>query len=143
MTRITIRRRKNIPDKRCFGELYLTTETSGTRFICNTLEDCVRPDSIKIPGQTAIPAGEYKLILDYSEKFKKIMPHILDVPGFSGIRIHSGNTEADTEGCILVGAYDGSDSLIGSRAMYDLLIALIRPEINSKGFITILIEDAF
>lgn len=74
-----------------------------------TLEDAVREQAgvpvsqWKIPGETAIPKGTYPLILDMSNRFGKIMPHILNVEGFSGIRIHSGNSEHDTEGCILLG----------------------------------------
>jgi len=70
-------------------------------FECYTLEDVVR--EIKIPNETTIPAGAYDVIVDHSPKYKRLMPHILDVPGFTGIRIHSGNTDKDTSGCILVG----------------------------------------
>ncbi len=66
-------------------------------------------DTWKIPKETAIPKGTYDLILDESVRFKKIMPHILDVDGFSGVRIHSGNTNHDTEGCILLGWGIGAD----------------------------------
>lgn len=86
------------------GRLYLDDV-----FECDTLEDAVREvkgQSVakwKIRGETAIPRGSYIVIVDYSNRFKKDLPHVLDVPGFEGIRIHSGNTAADTEGCILVG----------------------------------------
>lgn len=83
------------------GELYV----NGT-FICNTLEDKVRILNCyedKVYGQTAIPIGRYKLVLSYSNRFKCILPEILNVEFFKGIRIHSGNHKDNTEGCILVG----------------------------------------
>lgn len=86
------------------GELYL----DGI-YECYTLEDKVREvpgvkvSEWKIPHVTAIPYGVYPVVIDYSNRFKKMLPHILNVPGFEGIRIHMGNTSIDTEGCILVG----------------------------------------
>lgn len=58
---------------------------------------------IKVFGQTAIPTGTYTVIMTYSPKYKRQMPEVLNVPGYSGIRIHSGNTADDTEGCIVLG----------------------------------------
>jgi len=58
---------------------------------------------IKVYAQTAIPTGKYQIVMTYSSKFKKVMPLLLNVPGFAGIRIHSGNTADDTEGCIITG----------------------------------------
>ena len=71
-----------------------------------TLEDPDRhleDGGTKIDGDTAIPRGRYQLTLTYSNRFGKIMPELLNVPGFSGVRIHGGNTEADTSGCVLLG----------------------------------------
>jgi hypothetical protein len=80
------------------GKLFVENE-----YFCDTLEDTDRLNNIKIPGKTAIPAGKYKVIMDYSNRFQKWMSHILNVPNFEGIRIHAGNSNVDTEGCILLG----------------------------------------
>lgn len=91
------------------GSLFLNGE-----FFCYTLEDKVRqPDKSdpnylnvakwKVKGETAIPAGAYPVIVSRSNRFQRDLPEVLGVPGFSGIRIHPGNTSEDTEGCILVG----------------------------------------
>jgi hypothetical protein len=83
-----------------------------------TLEDAVREvvgqpvAGWKKPGVTAIPTGRYRLIVDYSQRFQKNMPHILHVSGFEGIRIHAGNTHVDTEGCPLLGY--GANLLAGT-----------------------------
>lgn len=66
-----------------------------------TCEDAVRSE--KVYGKTAIPSGEYKVVLSFSHRFQKVMPEILNVPGFAGIRIHGGNTAEDTLGCPLLG----------------------------------------
>ena len=75
-------------------------------FECFGLEDTDRhleTGGIKIPGKTAIPRGKYQIIIDWSDRFKCLMLHVLDVPQFDGIRIHAGNTPENTDGCILVG----------------------------------------
>ena len=90
-------------------------------FFCDTLEDVVR--EVKIPGETAIPAGRYKIEITESARFKRKLPILLDVPGFTGIRIHPGNTDADTEGCVLVGQWQKGDSIINSRVTFNTLIA--------------------
>jgi len=78
----------------------------GESFNCFTLEDEVRLGDIfkvKVQDKTAIPVGRYEVILNMSNRFKMYMPLLLNVPNFSGIRIHSGNTKEHTEGCVLVG----------------------------------------
>ena len=82
------------------------------------LEDAVREivgqpvAGWKKPGVTAIPIGRYRLIIDRSQRFQKDMPHVLNVPGFEGIRMHAGNTHVDTEGCLLLGY--GANLLAGT-----------------------------
>lgn len=109
-----------ITPKSTVGQLFL-----NDKFECFTLEDVDRnleayPDR-KIKKETCIPRGFYKVVLSLSPKYKRVMPEVLYVPGFQGIRIHSGNTPVDTEGCILVGQ-TRADNFVGqSRLAYDAL----------------------
>lgn len=95
------------------------------KFFCYTLEDRVRES--KIPGITAIPRGNYRVIKSYSNRFKRDMLQLVDVPGFSGIRIHAGNTAKDTEGCILVGLTAGDETIYRSREALRLLEEMLFP----------------
>jgi len=90
---------------------------------CDTLEDTVRADGVKIAGQTAIPAGKYPVRITYSPRFKKMLPMLDNVPNFTGVRIHTGNTAADTEGCILVGYNRVKGRVCDSRAAFRRLFA--------------------
>ena len=103
-------RRRWFTEHSTIGELY----ADGV-FVCFTLEDVARPNGVKIPGVTAIPAGKYRVVYDYSPKFGHKVLHICDVPGFDGIRIHAGNTDEDTEGCVLVGFIRETDKIQQSR----------------------------
>lgn len=88
-------------------------------FECFTLEDLERP--VKIKGETAIPRGTYKVIINQSRRFKRLLPLLLNVPNFEGVRIHPGNTNHDTEGCILVGKTRSKEYIGQSRKAFDKL----------------------
>ena len=106
-------KRFEFKDTYTIGKLYV----DGI-YQCYTLEDVVR-NGTKVLGKTAIPTGEYKVIIDRSVRFKQDMPHILNVPNFTGVRIHSGNTSADTEGGILLGTtWAGKDFIGNSKIAY-------------------------
>ena len=123
---VTIKR-NFLSDSVTLGELYI----EGKK-ICLTLEDAVRDK--KIPGETAIPYGKYTICIDYSNRFQKLMPHVLDVPNFVGVRIHCGNTPKDTEGCILVGMGSQGPILLDSREAYKLVFDILQ---SSKEPITL------
>ena len=108
----------------------------GQGFECFTLEDVVRP--VKIPKETAIPAGTYEVAVTFSERFQRWLPLLLNVPNFEGVRIHPGNTAADTEGCILVGTARDTDLVTHSRDAFGLLLPHIRRAVeNEKIFLEI------
>lgn len=112
---------------------YYPDATLGKLYIdgglaCYTLEDTDRrleDGGEKIPGQTAIPRGTYPVTITQSARFGKLLPLLANVPGFAGIRIHPGNTAADTEGCILVGTTRAENSIGNSRAAFGRLYELI------------------
>ena len=93
--------------------------TIDGQFECFTLEDKER--DVKIKGETAIPRGAYLIIINKSNRFKRLLPLLLDVKNFEGVRIHSGNTNHDTEGCILVGQTRNKDFIGQSRKAFDKL----------------------
>ena len=109
-------------------------------FTCWTLEDVVR--AVKIPGETAIPAGRYAVRLSLSQRFQKLLPEILTVPGFTGIRIHAGNTQADTAGCLLVGRVRAVDRVEESKLALMHVMEQLRRATTAGDPITITIEDA-
>ena len=123
-------------DKRTIGKLSI----NGS-FQMYTCEDPIRP--VKIPGETAIPNGRYEVILTGSERFGCMMPLLLDVPNFIGVRIHKGNKPEDTDGCVLVGHHRGPDEIHQSATAYNALYSIIEAAIAAgrKVFITIERQD--
>jgi len=110
-------------DHNTVGTLYI-----GTLWECYTLEDVVREPGVKIPKETAIPYGKYQVIIDFSNRFQRMMPHVLNVHMFEGIRIHAGNTDKDTEGCILLGKERGKDGVLRSRIAFNSFFDKLRQE---------------
>lgn len=119
-------------DKSTIGELSI----DGVR-ICYTLEDTCRDH--KIAGVTAIPPGTYSIIITRSAKFQKDLPLLLNVPGYEGIRIHSGNKDQDTEGCILVGLTKDKDWIGDSHKAMDIVMPLIEAGLKDGGKVGIAI----
>ncbi len=109
-----------VTEKSVTGRLFVDGQ-----FECYTLED--PPRATKIAGVTAIPVGVYVVILSYSPRFKCVMPEITGVPGFTGVRIHTGNIPEDTDGCVLVGKERAADRLSGSRLAYAALLPKLVP----------------
>ena len=108
------------------GHLYI-----NDKYFCDTLEDKVRQlDSIedKIKHKTAIPKGKYKVVVTMSPRFKRLLPLLLNVPFFEGIRIHRGNDENDTSGCIIVGENKIKGKVINSTYYEKKLVELLKNE---------------
>lgn len=122
------------------GKIYI----NGAYF-CDSLEDTDRgltsDMSIaeiakrKVAGKTAIPTGRYRVRVTYSPRFRQMMPILEGVRGFQGIRIHTGNTAKDTDGCLLVGKNKKVGMVLESRATYELLYKKIVK--SSETWITI------
>jgi len=128
--------RKTLTARSTIGELHLDGQ-----FECYTLEDCVRP--VKIKGMTAIPAGSYEVVINFSARFQRLLPLLLNVPNYDGVRIHVGNTDADTEGCLLVGQTQSADFIGKSRAAFDTLFPKLQAAAaREKIFIDIISPDA-
>lgn len=125
-------------------EIFTDESTIGELFVngvyeCLTLEDVVRPDGVKVRGKTAIPKGRYEVIINQSNRFKRLLPLLLNVPNFEGVRIHPGNDAGDTEGCILVGTTRSKNFIGGSRDAFNSLFGklLSAHQGQEKMFLTI------
>jgi len=134
--------REELTTESTVGKLFYRLAPSDPwNWLCWTLEDAVRElDGMpvgrwKIKGHTAIPVGTYKVLVTFSNRFKKLLPLLWEVPGFGGIRIHGGNTAEDTEGCILVAHHHPREDVIQGTAVADVLAIL--GTCNDEATITI------
>ena|SRR3990167_4627788 len=122
---ITLQRRPSFKGA-TIGDLYL----DGTKE-CFTCEDQILEDKLeqvenwKIQDKTAIPEGKYRVVLTQSKRFKRVLPEILKVNGFVGVRIHGGNSPEDSSGCILVGEEAQEATITRSQpALLELMAAI-------------------
>lgn len=125
------------------GKLYI-----DDAYFCDTLEDTVRDTNKsgkfddgeqKVKGKTAIPYGTYEIKWTYSPRFKKYTPQLMNVQSFEGIRVHAGNTSADTEGCLILGENKQVGKVLNSRATINKFYPIIK-EACSNGKVTIEIK---
>lgn len=127
------------------GRLYINDE-----YYSDVLEDADRGlkddmdletiQALKKPNITAIPTGTYKVLITYSPRFKQRMPILMNVKGFEGIRIHSGNTHKDTSGCLLVGENKEKGKVLNSKITYTKLFNIINDALENNDEVTITIE---
>jgi len=116
--------------KYTIGKLYI----DGVYF-CDTIEDI--PRKVKVMHETCIPSGIYDIIINMSTRFKRLMPLLLNVPGFSGIRIHNGKNQDSTSGCIVVGENAIVGELVNSKEVFEELFTILNST-NEKITIEIL-----
>jgi hypothetical protein len=134
---------KLISRRKEYGDNYTISELSVNGvYECFILEDTVRPKGVKIFGNTAVPAGTYNVVINFSNHFQKLLPELLNVPMFEGIRIHPGNTDVDTEGCLLVGTTWGGGDFIGNSVVaFNHLFPQLQAAIAAGESVTIEIQD--
>ena len=145
--------RKILNECDTIGDLYVSypEEPETLNFVCNTLEDKVRnakgtkkENFQKVYGETAIPYGTYRVIITYSNAFKKKLPEILNVPLYEGIRIHTGNHKDDTFGCLILGdspkISQTKSWVYNSKKNFDKFMKILEPAIK-KGRVIIEITD--
>lgn len=121
------------------GKLYV-----NGGFYCHTLEPPVRDydhGEQKVYGNSAIPKGTYKINYRQSTTYNRKMPYLCNVPYFTGVMIHTGNTVKDTKGCILVGLNLLVGKLCNSRSMFRELDIEMQAAVKRKESITIKIEE--
>lgn len=142
---ITIKRPAIQDSPRTISKLFVDGE-----YFCDTIEDKDRglkqTDSLehilatKVKHETAIPAGRYELVISFSARFQRLLPLLINVPGYEGIRIHPGNTESDSSGCICPGKSNGT-KVLQSILAFNRLFTLVKKKIKvEKIYVNIIYE---
>lgn len=129
--------RRHFKGEYTIGSLYI-----GGHWVCNTLEPhCIDwKNEKKVSGKTAIPEGCYKVDLGFSNKFKRLMPYLTNVPHFTGIMIHPGISVLNTRGCILVGFNTMRGYLTQSKIAFEKIIEKIKYARKAGNDIEVLIH---
>jgi hypothetical protein len=144
LSRVSVKLASKPMELSLIRDIFAPQRTLGVLYVdgikeCYICEDMVRPKGEKIYGQTAIPEGRYEIKITMSNRFKRELPILLNVPNFEGIRIHSGNHEGHTEGCLLPGKTRNASGVFSSVIATNNLILKIRTALQSgrRVFITI------
>lgn len=141
--------REKFTDSSTIGTLAMMRDAT-TEPLCKILEDTDRGltsamslgdiRAKKVYGKTAIPRGRYQVVVTYSNRFARPLPLLKDVPGYEGVRIHPGNTPADTDGCLLPGIVESKDFVGKSRIAFDMVFAIIQKALDSGKEVWITIQ---
>lgn len=106
-------KRERFSEQSTIGRLFIVDDEGKEHFECDILEDSDRKleesPARKIYGKTAIPRGHFQIVVTYSQRFARPLPLLQNVPGYEGVRIHPGNTPANTDGCLLPGSFAPSN----------------------------------
>ena len=144
LSRVSVKLASRPMELSLIRDIFAPQRTLGVLYVdgikeCYICEDMVRKNGEKVYGKTAIPEGRYEIKITMSNRFKRELPILLNVPNFEGIRIHSGNHEGHTEGCLLPGKTRNASGVFSSVIATNNLILKIRTALQSgrKVFITI------
>lgn len=130
--------------KESIGELYVNSS-----HFAYTLEDQVREikgqpvATWKVQNETAIPEGKFEVRMTFSNRFQRIMPELIGVPGFAGVRIHGGNTDKDTDGCILCGQMKDGMGIHNCAHVLEQLSAMIQSTIDQGARVWMTVANQF
>lgn len=135
--------RKFLNENSTEGNLYI-----DGKWFCNTIEDKVRAKpgewkpEVKVYGKTAIPYGKYPVLVTWSNRFKRMLTGVFNVPNFEGIRIHNGTSELSSAGCIIVSYKDDDNNhkLVNDKAAMNDLCKIVEAA-QKKEKVNITITD--